>query len=108
MYIVLHSPIYNQMATALVLPPVNNHTLTCKMVNLSATPAVTSVLYKIGSESIIEPETVPIIDSEKCGWFPPLGLNVLDMFNGYHILLDWSQCVEYVAVDLTQHIRELK
>ncbi len=30
------------------------------------------VLYKINSESIIESETVPIIDSEECGQFPPL------------------------------------
>ncbi len=67
MHMVPNSHIYNQMATEHVLPPVDKHALTCKMVNSSATPAVTSVLYKINSEAIIESETVPVINSEKCG-----------------------------------------
>ncbi len=54
MHIVLSLRIYHQMATALVLPPVDKHALACKMVNLSATPTVTNVLYKIDSESIIK------------------------------------------------------
>ncbi len=73
MHIVLNVCIYTQMATTLVLPPVDKHALACKMVNSSAIPAVT-----IYSESIIESETVPIIHSEKCDRFPP----VVDMHFG--------------------------
>ncbi len=50
MYVVLNSHMYNRMVTALVLPPVDKHVLACKMVNSSATPAVTNMLYKIDSE----------------------------------------------------------